>query len=250
MEGIIAFPAEAERFLEGVSASTEIHVSAYRTDTFLILRSSDDCSLALHLPMDHRFLLSQLETTTTRKARKSDHDELECSSRSCQKHHRHRETFRYQRSMYLPVRIPLIPFHCSYTADNPKRSFLLHYPMHAFINLFVHTIRFPRADTVHTDLALLDVAAGYFGQMDFVTGSELSFPFTRDIATLARDVVDSTYSVPTTVTADSGRQQPFEATTRPTRVSVHNEICVSTSNLTLCPDPNSELDSDSPGGRA
>ena len=68
---------------------------------------------------------------------------------------------------------------------------MLHYPMHAFINLFIHIIKFPRTDLIRTDLALLDVAAGYFGQMDFVTGGKLSFPFVRDIATFGRQIVDA-----------------------------------------------------------
>lgn len=67
--------------------------------------------------------------------------------------------------------------------------FMLHYPMHAFINLFIYILRFPMLDSVSGDLALLDVSAGYFGQMDFVTGSELSFTFARDIAALARQAV-------------------------------------------------------------
>ncbi|KIX06974.1 uncharacterized protein Z518_04950 [Rhinocladiella mackenziei CBS 650.93] len=70
-------------------------------------------------------------------------------------------------------------------------AFMLHYPMHAFINLFIYVIQFPHMKSVRTDLALLDMAAGYFGQMDFVTGSKLSFPFARDIATFGRQTVDS-----------------------------------------------------------
>lgn len=64
--------------------------------------------------------------------------------------------------------------------------------MRAFINLFVYVIENPQMPSVQSDLALLDVAAGYFGQMEFVTGSKISFPFARDIAALARTVVDET----------------------------------------------------------
>lgn len=67
---------------------------------------------------------------------------------------------------------------------------MLHFPMHAFINLFIFVIGNPGLPSVQSDLALLDVAAGYFGQLEFVTGSKLSFPFARDIAALARAVVD------------------------------------------------------------
>lgn len=66
--------------------------------------------------------------------------------------------------------------------------------MHAFINLFTFVMQNPTSPSVKADLALLDVAAGHFGQMDFVTNSKLSFPFARDIAALARTAVDAARS--------------------------------------------------------
>lgn len=62
--------------------------------------------------------------------------------------------------------------------------------MIGLINLFIHVLRYPSAPSVRSDIALLDVAAGYFGHMEFVTAAELSFPFARDIATLARKTFD------------------------------------------------------------
>ncbi|KAK5047211.1 hypothetical protein LTR84_006733 [Exophiala bonariae] len=70
-------------------------------------------------------------------------------------------------------------------------SFMLHYPMHAFINLFIHVLKSPASASVRSDMALLDVAVGYFGQLDFLTGSKLEFPFARDIAVFARRTVDN-----------------------------------------------------------
>ncbi len=67
---------------------------------------------------------------------------------------------------------------------------MLHYPMHAFINLFIYVLRLPEKSSAQKDLALLDIATGYFGQMDFVTGSKVSFPFVRDIAAFGRRAVD------------------------------------------------------------
>lgn len=67
---------------------------------------------------------------------------------------------------------------------------MLHFPMHAFMNLFIYVIRYPGLPTVQSDLALLDVAAGHFGQMEFVTDSKVRFGFARDIAALARRVVE------------------------------------------------------------
>jgi hypothetical protein len=68
---------------------------------------------------------------------------------------------------------------------------MLHYPMHAFINLFIHVMKNPTSCSVRSDMALLDVAAGYFGQLDFLTGSKLSFPFARDIAAFGRRTVEN-----------------------------------------------------------
>lgn len=75
------------------------------------------------------------------------------------------------------------------------QRFTLHLPLRAFMNLFIYVIDNPRLPTVQSDLALLDVAAGYFGQMEFVTGSKFSFPFARDIAALARNVADDARTV-------------------------------------------------------
>ncbi|KAH0844475.1 putative fungal specific transcription protein [Fonsecaea pedrosoi] len=69
------------------------------------------------------------------------------------------------------------------------QSFALHFPMRAFVNLFVFVLQNLRSPSVQSDLALLDVAAGFFGQMEFITGSKISFPFARDVAALARSVV-------------------------------------------------------------
>lgn len=73
-------------------------------------------------------------------------------------------------------------------ADNLRSTF--YYPMAGLINLFIHILRFPAVATARSDIALLDVIAGHFAHMEFVTGSELSFPFARNIAALARRTVD------------------------------------------------------------
>lgn len=83
--------------------------------------------------------------------------------------------------------------------------------MHAFMNLFIHVLANPEVSSARSDLALLDVAAGYFGHMDFITGSILSFPFARDIAALARTVVDHalTTAAGRLVGGASGSQVPI-----------------------------------------
>ncbi len=78
--------------------------------------------------------------------------------------------------------------------------------MIGLINLFIHVLKFPTLPSTRSDIALLEVAAGYFSHMDFATSSELSFPFARDVAALARQTVNkaSESDVPVVTSADDG----------------------------------------------
>ncbi|OQU95760.1 Fungal specific transcription factor domain-containing protein [Cladophialophora immunda] len=81
-----------------------------------------------------------------------------------------------------------------------------YYPMIGLINLFIHILKFPSLPSARSDVALLDVAAGYFGHMEFITSSELNFPFARDVATVARQTVNkaSKTDAPAITSADDG----------------------------------------------
>jgi hypothetical protein len=57
------------------------------------------------------------------------------------------------------------------------------------INLFITILKDPLAPTARADIALLDVAVGHFGNLEFVTESEISFPFVREVAGIAYRVV-------------------------------------------------------------
>ena len=58
--------------------------------------------------------------------------------------------------------------------------------MFGLINLFICTLKNPTSPSAHADLALMDMVAGHFAHVEFVTSSEMSFPFTREVAALAR----------------------------------------------------------------
>ncbi|KAK5465521.1 hypothetical protein LTS15_002084 [Exophiala xenobiotica] len=81
-----------------------------------------------------------------------------------------------------------------------------YYPMIGLINLFIHILKFPTLPSTRSDIALLEVAAGYFSHMEFITSSELSFPFARDVAALARQTVTraSQTIVPVGTSAEGG----------------------------------------------
>lgn len=62
--------------------------------------------------------------------------------------------------------------------------------MLGLINLFIHILKTPVLPTVSSDMALLDIAGGYFAHMEFATDSVLKFPFARDVAMLVRKAVE------------------------------------------------------------
>ena len=61
--------------------------------------------------------------------------------------------------------------------------------MVGLINLFVSIVKSPTSLSARSDVALMDIAAGHFGHIEFITSSEMAFPFARDVAALARKTV-------------------------------------------------------------
>ncbi|KAJ5397048.1 hypothetical protein N7509_005161 [Penicillium cosmopolitanum] len=61
--------------------------------------------------------------------------------------------------------------------------------MLAVINLFVYILKNPESATVQSDMAHLDLAAGHFAKVRFLTASQVSFEFPREIIGLASKVV-------------------------------------------------------------
>ena len=75
--------------------------------------------------------------------------------------------------------------------------------MIGLINLFIYVLKFPTAQSARSDIALLDVASGSFAHMEFVTAGELSFPFARDVAALARLAIQKADSAEASKTGTS-----------------------------------------------
>ena len=65
----------------------------------------------------------------------------------------------------------------------------LNLPMIGLVNLLVHVLQFPSLPSAQSDVALMDVVVGHFGHLEYVTSSELAFPFAREVASLARMTV-------------------------------------------------------------
>ena len=58
------------------------------------------------------------------------------------------------------------------------------------INLFVFILKHPTRPSVSSDLGLLQLAAGYFGYLDYATSAMKSFSFIKDIVQIARFATD------------------------------------------------------------
>jgi len=61
--------------------------------------------------------------------------------------------------------------------------------MYAIINLFIFILQNPDHSRVRSDLALMDIGAGHFARLEFATDSEISIPFVKEMAALARDAI-------------------------------------------------------------
>ncbi|KAF3009192.1 hypothetical protein E8E14_006037 [Neopestalotiopsis sp. 37M] len=64
-----------------------------------------------------------------------------------------------------------------------------YFPLVGLINLFVCIIKDPLAPTAASDLLLLDLVAGHFGYLEWMSSSELNLAFPREVTSYARDLV-------------------------------------------------------------
>lgn len=62
--------------------------------------------------------------------------------------------------------------------------------MLALINLFVCVLQRPLAPAIQSDIATIEIAAGYFAQMEIATMGTMTFPFTKKAASMAQRAVD------------------------------------------------------------
>lgn len=54
------------------------------------------------------------------------------------------------------------------------------------IHLFIHIVTYPSLPSVASDIQLIDMAASYFGHLDYSTGSSFALGFIRDLVHWAR----------------------------------------------------------------
>lgn len=61
--------------------------------------------------------------------------------------------------------------------------------MVGLINLFIYVLKYPSIASVLSDVAALDVVVGHFGHLEMLSASEISYPFAREIARIAYEIV-------------------------------------------------------------
>ncbi|KAJ0418340.1 fungal-specific transcription factor domain-containing protein [Aspergillus carlsbadensis] len=89
-------------------------------------------------------------------------------------------------------------------------TMVIYYPLLAIVNLFIYILKNPAADTVQSDLALLDIGAGHFGHVHLLTSFKVSFSFPRDVARVAQRAARKAL----TEVSNAGREEADAFTSR------------------------------------
>jgi hypothetical protein len=80
-------------------------------------------------------------------------------------------------------------------------------PIHALVNLFIYILQHPDLPRVQKDLTLLDLGAGHFAHLEFITDSEISVPFVKEMASLASKAVTRARLGSRNVDSENARRQ-------------------------------------------
>lgn len=70
--------------------------------------------------------------------------------------------------------------------DVSIHSVAFSYPMISLVQLFIHTLQYPTTPSAHSDVMLMDMAAGHFAKLELATSMQLDTQFVRDVANIAR----------------------------------------------------------------
>ncbi|OAL39604.1 hypothetical protein AYO20_01001 [Fonsecaea nubica] len=95
-------------------------------------------------------------------------------------------------------------------------------PMYALINLFIYILQNPNRYGIQSDLALMEVGAGYFARVKFATASEISISFAREIATLSREATERAHGLHPGSTVGGGYDQ--DLTCLPQKLSENEAV--------------------------
>ena len=80
-------------------------------------------------------------------------------------------------------------------------------PIYALINLFIYILQNPKKPGIQSDLALMEVGAGYFARVKFATASEISIDFARELAIIAREATERAHGPHIDQSSVAGDQQ-------------------------------------------
>lgn len=74
---------------------------------------------------------------------------------------------------------------------------IFYFPILGAINLFTHILRAPQQPSALSDVALIEVVAGSFAQLEYASGGQLDLDFPRKMAEYARRLVSQTVETQT-----------------------------------------------------
>lgn len=94
-------------------------------------------------------------------------------------------------------------FHSHQAHNTPNRAnnacfrrLAFYYPFTAFTTIFVHVVTNPRDESIHRDIALMEVIVGFFGRLEFITSGEAAFTKMSEFVRQARRIVGRQSNVP------------------------------------------------------
>lgn len=106
----------------------------------------------------------------------------------------------------------------------------LSYPIYAHLSLFIYVLMNPTLPTATADLGLLDICAGHFGYIDFVTSSGISISLPRESVNLAAKVVKAARRYQEKIQLAHPEQLPYplEGAAIPNRLSEEHSLNMKT----------------------
>ena len=105
--------------------------------------------------------------------------------------------------------------------------------MLAVINLFVYILKFPDRATTRSDIALLDIGTGHFGQIYHLTSSRLAVSFPRKVTELAGKVIEEAHTESTLATEPSDTLTPGGVLGQSSEINVSTHCSVSFAVISL-----------------
>lgn len=88
---------------------------------------------------------------------------------------------------------------------------MFYFPILGTINLFVATLRNPIQSSALSDIALVEIIAGLFARLEYISDGQIVITFAREIAVMARSFICSLGKQFSAVSLPTGTAKPGES---------------------------------------